>query len=160
VAPSKYLNLVTKLFYVIVSCGDRHLKSQVFIVAVCKHDAKHIMFISMFRSYAHKNLCFFRLPEQPGNQFVTHDPYSLSHDALHTAKHALHKYHRAATTLSLWEPSCFLPDVLKSSLLLFFNPVRLRQTLKIREIYEGVTKSFRTGRLERELQMVQLSATK
>jgi hypothetical protein len=26
--------------------------------------------------------------------------------------------------------------------------------------YEGVTKSFRTGRLERELQMVQLSTTK
>jgi hypothetical protein len=26
--------------------------------------------------------------------------------------------------------------------------------------YEGVTKSFRTGRLERELQMVQLSATR
>jgi hypothetical protein len=26
--------------------------------------------------------------------------------------------------------------------------------------YEGVSKSFRTGRLERELQMVQLSATK
>jgi len=25
--------------------------------------------------------------------------------------------------------------------------------------YEGVSKSFRTGRLERELQMVQLSAT-
>jgi hypothetical protein len=27
-------------------------------------------------------------------------------------------------------------------------------------IYEGVSKSFRTGRLERELQMVQLSAIK
>jgi hypothetical protein len=27
-------------------------------------------------------------------------------------------------------------------------------------LYEGVSKSFRTGRLERELQMVQLSATK
>jgi hypothetical protein len=27
-------------------------------------------------------------------------------------------------------------------------------------IYEGVTKSFRTGRLERELQMVELSATR
>jgi hypothetical protein len=27
-------------------------------------------------------------------------------------------------------------------------------------IYEGVSKSFRTGRLERELQMVQLSATR
>jgi len=27
-------------------------------------------------------------------------------------------------------------------------------------IYEGVTKSFRTDRLERELQMVQLSATR
>jgi hypothetical protein len=26
--------------------------------------------------------------------------------------------------------------------------------------YDGVSKSFRTGRLERELQMVQLSATK
>jgi hypothetical protein len=26
-------------------------------------------------------------------------------------------------------------------------------------MYEGVSKSFRTGRLERELQMVQLSAT-
>jgi hypothetical protein len=26
-------------------------------------------------------------------------------------------------------------------------------------LYEGVSKSFRTGRLERELQMVQLSAT-
>jgi hypothetical protein len=28
------------------------------------------------------------------------------------------------------------------------------------EQYEGVSKSFRTGRLERELQMVQLSATR
>jgi len=28
------------------------------------------------------------------------------------------------------------------------------------EIYDGVSKSFRTGRLERELQMVQLSATR
>jgi hypothetical protein len=28
------------------------------------------------------------------------------------------------------------------------------------EVYEGVSKSFRTGRLERELQMVQLSAIK
>jgi hypothetical protein len=27
-------------------------------------------------------------------------------------------------------------------------------------MYEGVSKSFRTGRLERELQMVQLSATR
>jgi hypothetical protein len=27
-------------------------------------------------------------------------------------------------------------------------------------IYKGVSRSFRTGRLERELQMVQLSATK
>jgi hypothetical protein len=27
-------------------------------------------------------------------------------------------------------------------------------------VYEGVSKSFRTGRLERELQMVQLSATR
>jgi len=27
-------------------------------------------------------------------------------------------------------------------------------------IYEGVSKSFRTGRLERQLQMVQLSATR
>jgi hypothetical protein len=28
------------------------------------------------------------------------------------------------------------------------------------EAYEGVSKSFRTGRLERELQMLQLSATR
>jgi hypothetical protein len=27
-------------------------------------------------------------------------------------------------------------------------------------VYEGLSKSFQTGRLERELQMVQLSATK
>jgi hypothetical protein len=27
-------------------------------------------------------------------------------------------------------------------------------------VYEGISKSFRTGRLERELQMVQLSATR
>jgi hypothetical protein len=30
----------------------------------------------------------------------------------------------------------------------------------VREVYEGVSKSFWTGRLERELQMVQLSATR
>jgi hypothetical protein len=29
-----------------------------------------------------------------------------------------------------------------------------------RTMYEGVSKSFRSGRLERELQMVQLSATR
>jgi hypothetical protein len=28
------------------------------------------------------------------------------------------------------------------------------------KLYEGVSKSFRTGRLEQELQMVQLSATR
>jgi hypothetical protein len=28
------------------------------------------------------------------------------------------------------------------------------------DIYEGVSKNFRTGRLEREVQMVQLSATR
>jgi len=33
-------------------------------------------------------------------------------------------------------------------------------SLKIRRGYEGVSKSFRTGRLERELQIVQLSATR
>jgi hypothetical protein len=31
---------------------------------------------------------------------------------------------------------------------------------KFNEMFEGVSKSFRTGRLERELQMVQLSATR
>jgi hypothetical protein len=36
-----------------------------------------------------------------------------------------------------------------------------RKSVKVRfELYEGVSKSFRTGRLERELQMVQLSATR
>jgi len=29
----------------------------------------------------------------------------------------------------------------------------------MKQLYVGVTKSFRTGRLERELQMIQLSAT-
>jgi len=33
-------------------------------------------------------------------------------------------------------------------------------TVVLLETYEGVTKSFRTDRLERELQMVQLSATR
>jgi hypothetical protein len=32
--------------------------------------------------------------------------------------------------------------------------------MKQRKIYEGVSKSFGTGRLDRELQMVQLSATR
>jgi hypothetical protein len=32
--------------------------------------------------------------------------------------------------------------------------------LLMRGLYDGVSKSFRTGRLERELQMVQLSATR
>jgi hypothetical protein len=31
--------------------------------------------------------------------------------------------------------------------------------LNIRTVYEGVSKTFRTGHLERELQMVQLSST-
>jgi hypothetical protein len=35
--------------------------------------------------------------------------------------------------------------------------IRKETTLKT---YDGVSKSFRTGRLERELQMVQLSATR
>jgi hypothetical protein len=35
-----------------------------------------------------------------------------------------------------------------------------RETSREEDTYEGVSKSFRTGRLERELQMVQLSATR
>jgi hypothetical protein len=34
------------------------------------------------------------------------------------------------------------------------------QGIALRETYEGVSKSFRTGRLECELQIVQLSATR
>jgi hypothetical protein len=37
---------------------------------------------------------------------------------------------------------------------------RISEHICIRKIYEGVSKSFRTGHLERELQMVQLSATR
>jgi hypothetical protein len=35
-----------------------------------------------------------------------------------------------------------------------------RRETRVYTKYEGVSKSFRTGRLERELQMVQLSATR
>jgi hypothetical protein len=34
------------------------------------------------------------------------------------------------------------------------------QTNTLRHLYEGVSKSFRTGRLDRELEMVQLSPTR
>jgi hypothetical protein len=33
-------------------------------------------------------------------------------------------------------------------------------SVRTRPLYEGVSKSFRTGRLKQELQMVQLSATR
>jgi hypothetical protein len=36
----------------------------------------------------------------------------------------------------------------------------LAPSSQTRSIYDGISKSFRTGRLERELQMVQLSATR
>jgi hypothetical protein len=39
--------------------------------------------------------------------------------------------------------------------------VRYLMTLsQLQRLYDGVSKSFRTGRLERELRMVQLSATR
>jgi hypothetical protein len=41
----------------------------------------------------------------------------------------------------------------------FFDPIDTFSLL-IYLTYEGVSKSFRTGRLERELQMVQLSSTR
>jgi hypothetical protein len=40
----------------------------------------------------------------------------------------------------------------------FSNRINIA-VLPYRELYEGVSKSFWTGRLDRELQMVQLSAT-
>jgi len=40
------------------------------------------------------------------------------------------------------------------------NLLRREEVMGRCNTYEGVTKSFRTGRLERELQMVQLSATR
>jgi hypothetical protein len=38
--------------------------------------------------------------------------------------------------------------------------VKRPHTLHYKHVYEGVSKSFRTGRLERKLQLVQLSATR
>jgi hypothetical protein len=38
--------------------------------------------------------------------------------------------------------------------------LRTRMKMRAPVNYEGVSKSFRTGRLERELQMVKLSATR
>jgi hypothetical protein len=49
-----------------------------------------------------------------------------------------------------------LSDVSRS----FFFPVCVPQHGPVAAIYEGVSKSFRTGHLERKLQMVQLSATR
>jgi hypothetical protein len=40
------------------------------------------------------------------------------------------------------------------------DSLRMSCLFQLSAIYEGVSKSFRTGRLERELQMVQLSATR
>jgi hypothetical protein len=52
-----------------------------------------------------------------------------------------------------WAPETLTNEhILKAN----FTIMKLSSTLQ----YEGVSKSFRTGRLERELQMVQLSATK
>jgi hypothetical protein len=47
-----------------------------------------------------------------------------------------------------------------SETLVYNYHITLRNNPENNEMYEGVTKSFRTGRLERELQMVQLSATR
>jgi hypothetical protein len=49
--------------------------------------------------------------------------------------------------------------VLDSSLPRSQKPVSGPYPVHVGTTYEGVSKSFRTGRLERELQMVQLSAT-
>jgi hypothetical protein len=38
--------------------------------------------------------------------------------------------------------------------------VVMKNVSPLADVYEGVSESFRTGRLERELQMVQLSATR
>jgi hypothetical protein len=40
------------------------------------------------------------------------------------------------------------------------NVIQNEANQKESQVYEGVSKSFRTGHLERELQMVQLSATR
>jgi hypothetical protein len=42
----------------------------------------------------------------------------------------------------------------------FIMQIHHNELVQIVLIYEGVSKSFRTGRLERELQIVQLSATR
>jgi hypothetical protein len=42
----------------------------------------------------------------------------------------------------------------------FLKICRFIQRLLMEDKYEGVSKSFRTGRLERELQMIQFSATR
>jgi hypothetical protein len=54
----------------------------------------------------------------------------------------------------LISPMCYMPHPSHSPS--FYHP---NNYLAKRTNYEGVTKSFRTGRLERELQMVQLFAT-
>jgi hypothetical protein len=61
---------------------------------------------------------------------------------------------------------CFVPLRSKYSpqhpVLIYPQPVFLflGDRRSVAPIYEGVSKSFRTGRLERGLQMVQLSATR
>jgi hypothetical protein len=61
----------------------------------------------------------------------------------------------APNTMQISRPvtSKYYGNDVQRYMLLYFVP--LKST-----IYEGVSKSFRTGRLERELQMVQLSATR
>jgi len=48
--------------------------------------------------------------------------------------------------------SCYIDDIC--------HFIQLFPEAVLFPMYEGVSKSFRTGRLERELQMVRLSATK
>jgi hypothetical protein len=66
------------------------------------------------------------------------------------------------TIASRWDHECEIRTTMRawySVYVTFTNSWLYEKRLKVKA-YEGVSKSFRTGRLERELQMVQLSATR
>jgi hypothetical protein len=56
-----------------------------------------------------------------------------------------------------FEISTYITNVLKTVLMIMYGPNKGEESEEFRIL---LAKSFRTGRLERELQMVQLSATK
>jgi hypothetical protein len=102
------------------------------------------------------NFTFFSLLPTPTSPECS--PHMFSAKNFICISHFLLAYYMYRPSYSRW---CVCPNIRQSTnyeVLNLLSSIPLLHPLKVK--YEGVSKSFRIGRLERELQMVQLYATR